>query len=155
MFESKSPSLCAVSDWSHFHLDRRLTWGETKESAIAEVREAIGPEAEIVVPIYKKASYKGTTFEQEKYFPTWKLPENSTFVQNGVAAHEALFGSKPRVDKWTFSTNGVAISGKHGIPCIGFGPGNEVFAHAPNEAVEIDHLVTAAAFYAMLPFVMK
>ena len=28
---SGSPSLCAVSDYARFHLDRRLTWGETKE----------------------------------------------------------------------------------------------------------------------------
>jgi len=153
--ESKSPSLCAVSDWSHFHLDRRLTWGETKDSAITEVRKAVGPDAAIEIPIYDKKSYKGTVFEQEKYFPTWKLPEDNIFVQMGIAAHEALFGSKPRVDKWTFSTNGIAICGVHGIPCIGFGPGNEVFAHAPNEAVEIDHLVAAAAFYAMYPVILE
>ena len=25
-----SPSLCAVSDYARFHLDRRLTWGEPR-----------------------------------------------------------------------------------------------------------------------------
>ena len=38
--KSGSPSLCAVADYAYFHLDRRLTWGETKESAVAEI-EAI------------------------------------------------------------------------------------------------------------------
>ncbi len=33
-------------------------------------------------------------------------------------------------------TNGI-----YGIPTIGFGPGNEVLAHAPNEKVAIDDLV--------------
>ena len=132
-----------------------MTWGETKDSAIAETREAIGPDAKIEVPIYNKKSYAGTIFEQEKYFPTWKLPEDNVFVQNGIAAHKELFSAEPRVDKWTFSTNGVAICGAHGIPCIGFGPGNEVFAHAPNEAVEIDHLEAAAAFYAIYPFILE
>ncbi len=35
-------------------------------------------------------------------------------------------------------------------PCIGLGPGNEVYAHAPNEATPIEHLTEAAAFYAAL-----
>ncbi|MCD4745493.1 MAG: YgeY family selenium metabolism-linked hydrolase, partial [Bacteroidales bacterium] len=31
-FVSGSPSLCAVADYAKIHLDRRLTWGETKDS---------------------------------------------------------------------------------------------------------------------------
>ena len=57
--------------------------------------------------------------------------------------------------KWTFSTNCVAICGKHGIPCIGFGPGDEDKAHAPNEQTRVDDLVTASAFYAMLPLALE
>ena len=38
----------------------------------------------------------------------------------------------------------------HGIPTIGFGPGHERFAHAPNEQTEVDHLVHCTAFYAAL-----
>jgi acetylornithine deacetylase/succinyl-diaminopimelate desuccinylase-like protein len=59
-------------------------------------------------------------------------------------------GRDAAVDKWTFSTNGVAIAGIHGIPCMGLGPGNEVYAHAPNEATPIKDLTGAAAFYAGL-----
>ena len=38
----------------------------------------------------------------------------------------------------------------HDIPSIGFGPGHEHFAHAPNEQVEIEHLVRCTAFYTAL-----
>jgi acetylornithine deacetylase/succinyl-diaminopimelate desuccinylase-like protein len=58
------------------------------------------------------------------------------------------------VDKWTFSTNGVAVAGRHNIPCIGFGPGDEEQAHAPNEATRVEDLWQAAAFYAALPYVL-
>ncbi|HRV29308.1 MAG TPA: M20/M25/M40 family metallo-hydrolase, partial [Spirochaetia bacterium] len=76
-------------------------------------------------------------------------------IQSGIKAHEAVFGSKPVVDKWTFSTNCVAVAGRHGIPCIGFGPGDEAQAHAPNEVTRIDDLWRAAAFYAALPYFIE
>ena len=41
--------------------------------------------------------------------------------------------------------------GRNGIPCIGFGPGAEAQAHAPNEITWKQDLVTCAAVYAILP----
>ena len=43
--------------------------------------------------------------------------------------------------------------GRNGIPCIGFGPGAEAQAHAPNEITWKQDLVTCAAVYALLPSV--
>jgi len=63
-----------------------------------------------------------------------------------------LFDKEPKIDKWTFSTNGVTINGYYGIPLIGFGPGNEVLAHAPNEKVPVSDLVAASAFYALYAY---
>ncbi|HPK07453.1 MAG TPA: YgeY family selenium metabolism-linked hydrolase, partial [Aminivibrio sp.] len=36
-------------------------------------------------------------------------------------------------------------------PCVGFGPGHEDQAHAPNERTWKDELVKAAALYAVVP----
>jgi putative selenium metabolism hydrolase len=153
--KSGSPSLCAVADYAQFHLDRRLTWGETKESAVAEIQEIIKDmDATVEVLHYKEVAYTGLKYGMEKYYPTWKIPAEHTAVTTGVEAYKQLFGKDPIVDKWTFSTNGVTINGYYGIPIIGFGPGNEVFAHAPNEIVPIDHLETAAAFYAAYAFLI-
>lgn len=149
-----SPSQCAVADYARLYLDRRLTAGETRESAIAEVRDAAGragyPDAEVKVPVYEEKAYTGLAYPMDKYYPTWTLEEGSPWLAHALAAYEGALGVKPRVDKWTFSTNGVAIRGLHGIPCIGMGPGDEVLAHAPNEACPVDHLWKAAAFYAAL-----
>ncbi len=152
---TETPSLCAIPDKAFMHIDRRLTWGETKESAVAEVENILSDDSEVSVPIYARVSYTGKIFKQEKYFPTWKIPEDHPLVQAGVKAHIALFDEDARIDKWTFSTNGVAICGKHKIPCIGFGPGNEIYAHAPNEKVPMEHLEKASAFYAALPYVLE
>lgn len=150
-FVSGSPSLCAVADSARIHLDRRLTAGETRESALAEVRTIAGPlggTAEVLA--YEARSHTGLRYGMEKYYPTWQLDAGHPAVATGAAAYRALFGEEPRLGKWTFSTNCVAINGMHGIPTIGFGPGDEVLAHAPDERVPVDHLVRASAFYAVL-----
>jgi len=151
--KSISPSLCAVPDYCSIYLDRRLTWGETKESALAEIRaiiEKLKMDAKVELPIYREKAFTGTIYPMEKYYPTWKLEENHPLVQAGVTSYRALFEKEPMVDKWTFSTNGVTICGVHGIPCIGFGPGFEEQAHAPNEWTPAEHLWQAAAFYSGL-----
>ncbi|MCK5029742.1 MAG: YgeY family selenium metabolism-linked hydrolase, partial [Bacteroidales bacterium] len=146
---SGSPSLCAVSDYARIHLDRRLTWGETKESAVAEIEELIkGMNAKVEVLNYLEKAYTGLEYGMEKYYPTWKMPEDHEIVQTGVRSFKNLFNKDVNIDKWTFSTNGIMTNGVYGIPTIGFGPGNEVLAHAPNEKVAIDDLVVASAFYA-------
>ncbi len=149
-FVSSSPSLCAVSDYAKIHLDRRLTWGEDKELALNEIREIVKDmNAKVTLLEYNETSYTGLNYGMEKYYPTWKLEESHPVIQKGIKAYKELFGEDPKVDKWTFSTNGVTINGYFGIPVIGFGPGNEVLAHAPNEKVPVEHLVKASAFYAM------
>ncbi|MCH8170779.1 MAG: YgeY family selenium metabolism-linked hydrolase [Bacteroidetes bacterium] len=146
---SKSPSLCAVSDFCKFHLDRRLTKGEDKNLALNQIEEIVsGMNAKVELLNYKEKAYTGLEYGMEKYYPTWVIEENHHVIQNGVKTYRELFGESPVVDKWTFSTNGVVINGIYDIPVIGFGPGNEVMAHAPNEKVPIEHLVKASAFYA-------
>jgi putative selenium metabolism hydrolase len=149
-FVSSSPSLCAVSDYAKIHLDRRLTWGEDKQLAIAQVEEIIKDmKAKVILLQYKEKSYTGLEYGMEKYYPTWKLEEDHPVIQKGINVFKGLFNENPKIDKWTFSTNGVTINGYYGIPVIGFGPGNEELAHAPNEKVPIEHLVKASAFYAL------
>lgn len=150
-FVSTSPSLCAVPDMVKIHLDRRLTWREDKEKVVREIAEIFYDkknDVEITLLNYNEKSYSGLKYGMEKYYPTWKLEENHPVIQKGVKVFKNLFKEEPKIDKWTFSTNGVAINGIYQIPVIGFGPGNEELAHAPNEKVPVDHLIKASAFYA-------
>jgi len=149
---SMSPSMCAVPGACSIHLDRRLTTGDTKESAIAEVKALPGAQgAEVEILNYEVPSYTGLLYPMEKYYPTWVLEETHPLVQAGVSAYAALHGRPPVVDKWTFSTNGVGSMGLMGVPTIGFGPGEEEVAHSVMERVPIRHLVEAAKFYAAFP----
>jgi putative selenium metabolism hydrolase len=131
-----------------------LTAGETKESVVEELKGAIalaGEEAEIIELFYDRPSYTGLSFPVEKYFPTWVMEEDSGIVRKTVATYREVFGADPLVDKWTFSTNGIATAGVFSIPTIGFGPANEIYAHSPDDQCPVDHLVRAAAMYALLP----
>lgn len=147
-FKSISPSLCAVPDGASIHLDRRLTAGETRETALSEIRELAGLGAEITVPVYSGRAYTGNEYPMKHYFPTWTVPEDSVGVITAKNVYRELFGSEAKIGKWTFSTNGVVIMGLNKVPCIGFGPGNEEQAHTANEWTPVEHLIKAAAFYA-------
>ncbi|MBE7215852.1 YgeY family selenium metabolism-linked hydrolase [Shewanella benthica] len=149
-----SPSRCAVADSCAVSIDRRLTWGETWEGALEEIRALPAVQkAKGVVSMYEydRPSYTGLVYPTECYFPTWKIDSEHVATKALESSFELLFDKKPVVDKWTFSTNGVSIMGRHGIPVIGFGPGKEPEAHAPNEKTWKAHLVTCAAMYAVIP----
>ncbi len=147
---STSPSLCAVADGCTINLDRRLTTGETEATSVAELANlpgVIAANGRVTVLEYAEPAYTGLKYPTKKYYPTWILPESSKEVQTAVKAYQAAFDKQPEVGCWTFSTNGIATAGMYNIPTIGFGPGHEKHAHAPNECIELEHLVQACAFY--------
>jgi putative selenium metabolism hydrolase len=149
-----SPSRCAVADGCTISIDRRLTSGEDKEFALQQIRElpaAKAANAQVSMYSYDKPSYTGLVYPTDCYFPAWVIPEDHIATQSAAATYKSLFNKEPRVNKWTFSTNGVSIMGMFGIPCVGFGPGKESEAHAPNEKTWKADLVRCAAFYAALP----
>ena len=165
-----SPSRCAVADSCAVSLDRRMTAGETWESCLEEIRnlpavKKYGGDVKVSMYQYDRPSYTGCVYPIECYFPTWVIPEDHKVTRAMETAYKGLYGdsrvgvpaneemrkARPLTDKWTFSTNGVSIMGRNGIPCIGFGPGAEAQAHAPNEMTWKDDLVRCAAVYAALP----
>ncbi|MCD6253149.1 MAG: YgeY family selenium metabolism-linked hydrolase [Thermotogae bacterium] len=154
---SSSPSFNAVADFCEVHIDRRLTVGETEETTKEELyklAQRAGVEIEIEVPTYQAQGFTGLEYSSKKYFPTWLIPEDHLLVKAACETFSSLFRKSPRVGKWNFSTNGVATMGIFEIPTVGFGPGNEIYAHSPNEFCEIDQLVKAAAFYATFPKIL-
>jgi len=151
-----SPSRCAVADSCWISIDRRLTVGETGEYAMQQIKNlpsVKAANAEVSMYTYERPAYTGLVYPTECYFPTWLIDNEHPVCHTLVDAYKGLFKEEPKVDKWTFSTNGVSIMGRFGIPCIGFGPGHEDQAHAPNERTWKKELVNCAAMYAAIPLI--
>jgi putative selenium metabolism hydrolase len=152
--ECQTPSLNAVPDGCTIYLDRRLTIGETVESARKELESLPAVEdgdATVELLTYEGKAYTGLTLSTDKYFPTWVTPEDDPAVRAGVEAGEQSLARTPEVGRWIFSTNGVSSAGKLGIPTIGFGPANEIHAHSVDDQCPVDDLWVAAAWYASFP----
>lgn len=151
----ETPSINAVPNQAVIYVDRRLTFGETKEAAIEQVRALIPPEHRDSITVemlhYDQPSYTGFVFEVEKYFPAWAFEEDHPLVQAGVRTRRMIGYPDAPTGKWNFSTNGIYWAGKAGIPSIGFGPGEEETAHTVNDSVLLDDVVKATEFYALLP----
>lgn len=155
----KTPSINAVPDEAVIFIDRRMTFGETKEQAIAQVRALVPPEFQSTVTVeemfYDEPSYTGFVFPVDKYFPAWALDESHPLVQAGQQTRKLIGLPDSPSGKWNFSTNGIYWAGKAGIPSIGFGPGDEETAHTVRDSVSLEDMIKATEFYALLPAVLK
>jgi putative selenium metabolism hydrolase len=155
---SKAPSLCSVPDNCRIHIDRRLTVGETMESAQEELQKIIDKlqmEAKIRIPEYHGTSWTGMKFKQESYFPTWITDDDHKLVKSGMKAAHITGGKTDQSGFWQFSTNGVATAGRLGIPTIGYAPGREELAHTAQEELILEDLLIATRFYAIFPFLLS
>ncbi|MBW7918130.1 MAG: YgeY family selenium metabolism-linked hydrolase [Anaerolineae bacterium CFX3] len=151
----QTPSINAVPDEAVIFIDRRMTFGETKEAVKKQVEDLIPPEFKDTVKVeelfYDEPSYTGFVFPVDKYFPAWAYEEDHPLVKAGQEARAAIGLPDAPSGKWNFSTNGIYWAGKAGIPSIGFGPGDEETAHTVRDSVSLEDMVKATEFYAILP----
>jgi len=156
-----TPSINAVPDMAKVYIDRRVTFGETADGAVAQVRALVsqklldGGDVTVKMMKYTDPSYTGFVFPVDKYFPAWALDESHPLVQAGLEATQIIGLPQHPAGKWNFSTNGIYWMGKAGIPSIGFGPGEEETAHTTQDSVLLADVVKSTEFYAILPTLIR
>jgi putative selenium metabolism hydrolase len=151
--ESQAASRNAVPDGCTFYIDRRLTLGETERKALAEIQSLINTEevdAEVQVTEYRALSYTGYECRTRNAFPAWVMPEDHPLVQATIRSVRETLGYRPRLGRWPFSTDGTYTAGVADIPTVGFGPGEERYAHTLDEQVRLNDVVDAARVYVQL-----
>ncbi len=155
----KTPSINAVPDEAIIFIDRRMTFGETKEMVKKQVEDLIPAEFKDSVKLeelfYDEPSYTGFVFPVDKYFPAWALEAEHPIVKAGQEVRTQIGLPEAASRKCNFSTNGIYWAGKAGIPSIGFGPGDEETAHTVRDSVSLEDMVKATEFYALLPSLIK
>lgn len=142
-----------VPDLCELVIDRRLTLSETRERAMAEIRQIMkreGVRGSIQVASYRHSSYLGYVREGQEYYPPWLMPDDSPLVRRTVRAVERVRGLRPRLKIWEISTDGAYTRGAAGIPTVGFGPGEERLAHTADEHIRAGDVLLAAAGYAQI-----
>lgn len=152
---ARTASLNAVPDQFTIYIDRRITLNEPHDEVIAQVKglipDYLQEEIQVEELFYDAPSYTGFVLPVLKYYPSWLQGETHPLTQVGQDTVEALWGEKRPLGVWDFSTNGTYWAGKAGIPAIGFGPGDEEYAHTMLEQVPLDEVVAATEFYALFP----
>ena len=130
-----------VPDRCEIVLDRRYLPGESAESVEGEVRALLDRLA-------RDGGFEGDV-SLLKDFPVLFCDPGEKVVELARGARRKVMGDPGTPGAWRFGVDGTFIQ-KAGIPCVGFGPGSEEFAHTPEDHVFVDDLVTAARIYGQI-----
>ena len=160
---SVSPTLAYVDQTSSnvipfeaaIHLDWRSVPGETRSDAQALLQrlaaESVEPgiQASIDVRSQLVRTYTGLQETVRHDLASFCLDLNDPILVSAHAILEEALDRAVGIDVWAFCTDGGYLASA-GIPCIGFGPGEEEMAHVVDERLEIDQLLEATAGYMAL-----
>ncbi|MFA5780069.1 MAG: YgeY family selenium metabolism-linked hydrolase [Elusimicrobiota bacterium] len=135
--ETKNASINTIPDNCSIYIDRRTVENETKKEIENEIKNACGKEIKIE---YLK-----------KFFNAWVLPREHYLVKSAVSSYKKAYKKDSKVVLWPFCTNGSFTMGERKIPTIGFGPGEEKFAHVANEQLRFNDVLDAVKFYSVFP----
>jgi putative selenium metabolism hydrolase len=119
-------------------LVRRLT--RAVGQRIAEI--PIGFRVDVRIASVNQRTYTGFERSREMFSPGFLMdPEHPAIVAAAAAVGTRESSNSPaRVRPWRFATDGGWTCGVHGIPTIGFAPGEEHFAHTNRERMAVDEL---------------
>jgi len=144
-------------------LDWRILPGDDDDSLLDRVRHSIkrqipslpeGLSYEVRMAKELQTTYTGIQEERSLFTPGFLMDSEHPVVTSAAGAVGRQGGEGEAVVRpWLFATDGGWSCGIHGIPTIGFAPGEEGFAHTNRERLNVEeaqwgyarypHLVTA------------
>jgi acetylornithine deacetylase/succinyl-diaminopimelate desuccinylase-like protein len=136
-------------------LERRLGPGDDAERVVGQIRHeaelaARGATAVALDVRPKQVARKlgALSTQVSCVVDAWSTDPFSPLVERARQALDAA-GLESRPGKWNLGrldsgTAGSTLVRRYGIPTIGYGPGDDALAHAPNERVNLERLEQAA-----------
>ncbi len=148
IISSPYPGTSIIPDRCTVKWDRRLVRGETRESVLAAIRDALTgidqvdtSYLEVNVPCYT-----GAVIQHDDFHPAWVIPETSPLVQAAIEGVSRV-GILPRTCYVPYCTNGSGSAGELGIPSVIVGPGDPSLFHVVDEWISVDQLVKGTDAY--------
>ncbi len=135
------PDLCKAD------MDIRTVPGQS-HSAVLDQLEAIA----------RELTFRLADFRAE-FIVLHERPPVETSVDDPLMAAarwtmECLTGKPPAIRGISYFTDASVLQPATGIPVLIAGPGDEALAHQRNESVEVESLLAAQRFYAVLPYAL-
>jgi putative selenium metabolism hydrolase len=150
------PGLSVVPSRCSATFDRRTLVGESEAAVLGPIGEVVGEvagrwgtEATVSLAVDRFRTYTGASVEAPNFAPAWCQELDAPVVATAAAG---LRGAElpAEIDHYRFTTNGSATAGRFGLPTIGYGPGNEAFAHTVDESISVAELRDGARGYAAI-----
>ena len=133
--------LSVVPDRCDLTLDVRYLPGEAPDRPERDLRAILG-RLEAEVPNFR------AELRRTKDMPPFLTPPEHPAAQLLRAVAEGVSGRPVSFGTWRFGTDGTFIANEFGIPTLGYGPGDEWFAHTPEEHLPVNQLLVARQVYA-------
>lgn len=145
--EASPSSRNVIPDTVVVALDWRILPGTTRDDLVDAVRTAIhrrvpelpeGLGVEVRMALEEQVTYTGLERDRNLLTPGFLMAPDHPVVQAAARAVGRRDGDGPAVVRpWTFATDGGWSCGVHGIPTVGFAPGEERHAHTNRERLDL------------------
>jgi succinyl-diaminopimelate desuccinylase len=160
--ETLPASRNVIPDRARVVLDWRVLPGTLPDSALQRVRqhveEAVGAAGlppglavDVRFGTEQQRTWTGLAEERRLFTPGFLLEPDHAVARAAAAGIRGATGRAPELRPWTFATDGGHSCGVHGIPTIGYAPGEERYAHTSRERLE---LASARRAYEAYPSLM-
>ncbi|HEX8904258.1 MAG TPA: M20/M25/M40 family metallo-hydrolase [Longimicrobiaceae bacterium] len=135
-----------IPDRVRVTLDMRVLPGWDEDRAVEELREILaervpaeeGLSVRVLPGRVTHRAWTGWEDEHSNFTPGFLLPDHHPVVRAAAESLRRSTGREPAVRQWKCGTDGGHSCGTHGVPTIGFAPGDEALAHTNRERLELD-----------------
>jgi succinyl-diaminopimelate desuccinylase len=160
MVETIPRSRNVIPDTARLVLDWRVLPGLLPDAALDRLRAHL--DVELLLPdgltldvrfaTERQQTWTGMSDERRLFTPGYLLEATHPVAHAAARAVTRATSRAPQLRPWTFATDGGHSCGIHGIPTIGYAPGEERYAHTNRERLELE---TAREAYAAYPEVIR
>lgn len=143
-------------------LDWRVLPGDDADTLLGRVRQALGEvigaleegpvRVEVRMAVERQATWTGVVEDRELCTPGFLLDPGHPVALAASAAvgRRDEPGAGAVIRPWAFATDGGWTAGVHGIPTVGFAPGEERHAHTNTERLNLEEARWAYGRYPAL-----